>query len=61
MRCHFAFGREQGGQDMKACPIYLPDLRFEAASDGRSVMILSATTAAVAELRRRARTHVARE
>ena len=58
MRCHLAYARTQGRQGMDHCPLYLEGVSVERADD---VVTLTTNAGAegVAELRRRARAHVA--
>ena len=60
MRCHQAFGVERHFASMTSCPLYLPELSFEAGSDGYSVVVRSGNPAVVAALQRRAAASVAR-
>lgn len=58
MRCHHAFGRARGFQDMDACPLYLKKLRVRQVAPG-VIELTSGRATTAAELQRRARDHVA--
>jgi hypothetical protein len=56
MRCHHAYARARGfTSEAAACPLYMSGIRIRRSADGRAVEVLGATTAAVAEIRKRSR------
>jgi hypothetical protein len=56
MRCHHAYARARGfTPEAAACPLYMSGIRIRRSADGRAVEVLGATTAAVAEIRKRSR------
>ncbi len=57
MRCHHAFGKAQGFENMGTCPLYLDRIEMSRTPDGY-IDITSDWTALVTEIRNRIRTHV---
>ena len=58
IRCHIAFARTAGREGMDGCPMYVPGVTAERESSG-AVVLRSDDAAAVAEIRARARGHLA--
>jgi len=54
IRCHLAYGRAHGYEDMGECPVYLPGLRAGLSPDGAGLDVTGEDMAIVAELRKRA-------
>lgn len=57
IRCHHAFGRARGFQQMDECPSYVPGLEVGVSPDGKSVVLSSTKPAEGAEIRARAHAH----
>ena len=57
MRCHLAFARTRGFEDVAGCPLYVKGIEIARGPD-RSVDIVSKDTKAVSEIRARAREEV---
>ncbi|MBT8467869.1 MAG: hypothetical protein KJN97_03875 [Deltaproteobacteria bacterium] len=57
MRCHHAFGRVHGFDEMDACPLYLEQLRIREVEPG-VVEITGRGTNRVEEIQRRSREHM---
>ncbi|MGB5809575.1 MAG: hypothetical protein WBG86_03535, partial [Polyangiales bacterium] len=58
MRCHHAFGRAHGFEEMEACPLYLKRIRIRKV-DAQVVEVTGDSTSSAREIQRRARDHVA--
>ncbi|MCA9672596.1 MAG: hypothetical protein KC503_43680 [Myxococcales bacterium] len=58
MRCHYAYGRTMGREGMSACPLYLKHLSISRVTDANAIDVTASDSASVAEVRKRARTHV---
>jgi hypothetical protein len=53
MRCHFAWARTRGFDQLPGCPIYIKGIAIQATADGRAIEVTAADKATVAELQRR--------
>lgn len=58
MRCHHAFGRAHGFENMEACPLYLKRLHIRKVG-AQVVEVAGDNTSSAREIQRRARDHVA--
>lgn len=58
MRCHHAFGRAHGFENMEACPLYLKRIRIRKVG-AQAVEVAGDSTTSAREIQRRAWDHVA--
>ncbi len=54
MRCHLAYARERGWQEVPDCPLYVRGIDIRPSTDGRAIEIVAHDGKTVDELRRRA-------
>jgi len=60
MRCHHAFGKARGFEDMESCPLYLKQVRIHVVQPG-VIEMTSGRSGTAAEIQRRSRDHVMAE
>ncbi len=60
MRCHHAFGKTRGFQDMDSCPLYLNQIRIRKTAPG-VIELTSGRPSTAVEIQRRSRDHVTEE